>query len=148
MSTHKKIELLISRLRTLRIFKIIYWITRVSMSLTFIASGLRKLPGVHFTSLPDSNPVGLFFHVMHDLGFYWHFIGYYQILTGLLLLVNRFVAFSSLLMFPVTVNILLISFALNMKGTPIITTAMLLANLFLLLWHFEKYKSIFKKTNE
>jgi hypothetical protein len=48
-------------------------------------------------------------------------------------------------MMPVTVNILLVSIALQMTGTPFITAAMLLGNAFLLFWHYPNYRSIFRK---
>lgn len=125
--------------------KVFYWVVRAGMGLTFIISGLRKWPGVQFTALPVENPVGAYFHAMHETGFYWHFIGYFQIALGLLIFLNRFVALSSLLMMPVTVNIFLVSVSLHMTGTPIITSAMLLGNAFLLYWHFPNYRSIFQK---
>ncbi|MBC2838578.1 DoxX family membrane protein [Robiginitalea sp. SC105] len=122
-----------------------YWCIRAGMGLTFVLSGIRKLPGVRFTQLPEENPVGLYFSVMHDLGFYWNFIGYFQIAIGILIFFNRFVVLSSLLMMPVTVNIFFVSVALNMRGTPIITSAMVLGNLFLLLWHHKNYRHLFGK---
>lgn len=125
--------------------KVFYWVVRAGMGLTFIISGLRKWPGVQFTALPVENPVGAYFQAMHETGFYWHFIGYFQIALGLLIFLNRFVALSSLLMMPVTVNIFLVSVSLHMTGTPIITSAMLLGNAFLLYWHFPNYRSIFQK---
>ena len=128
----------------LKFFKILYWTVRIGMGLTFITSGLRKLPGVKFTILPESNPVGYFFNAMYETGFYWNFIGYFQIAVGILIFFNRFVVLSSLLMMPVTVNIFLVSIALNMKGTPVITSLMLLGNLYLLFWHYENYKNLVK----
>lgn len=115
------------------------------MGLTFIISGLRKLPGVKFTELPIDDPVGSYFNAMHETGFYWNFIGYFQIVIGIMIFFNRFVVISSLLMMPVTLNIFLISIALNMKGTPIITSLMVAGNLILLMWHYENYRSVFQK---
>ena len=58
--------------------------------MTFVISGLRKLPGVQFTILPPEDPVGGFFSAMYDTGIFWYFIGVFQIVTGLLALFNRF----------------------------------------------------------
>lgn len=127
------------------VFRLFYWSIRIGMGLAFIGSGIRKLPGIKFTILPIENPVGAYFDAMHATGFYWNFIGYFQILIGLLIFSNRFVVLSSLLMMPVTVNIFLVSIALHMQGTPFITSAMLLGNAFLLLWHFKNYSSVFKR---
>ena len=127
------------------VFKILFWIARVGMGATFIMSGIRKLPGIKFTELPEENPVGYFFMAMHETGFYWNVIGLIQVLIGTLIFLNRFVVLSSLLMMPITINIFLISISLNMTGTPIITGAMLVGNLFLLLWYFNNYKNVFAK---
>lgn len=132
-------------LKSKTLLVILYWAIRAGMGLTFIISGLRKLPGVKFTALPIDNPVGQYFNTMYETGFYWNFIGYFQILIGALIFFNRFVVISSLLMMPIVVNILLVSLALNMKGTPVITTMMLLGNSFLLIWHFKNYRTLFLK---
>ncbi len=132
-------------LRKYVFFKVTYWVARIGLGLTFIISGIRKFPGTSFTQLPVDDPVGAYFNLMHELGFYWYFIGYFQVLAGILAFFNRTVVVSSLLMMPVTVNIFMISLALHMRGTPIITFAMLLGNIFLMLWHYENYSGIIKK---
>jgi uncharacterized membrane protein YphA (DoxX/SURF4 family) len=135
----------INELKKNKFLVLLYWSARIGMGLTFIISGIRKLPGVKFTTLPIDNPVGFYFEAMHSTGFYWNFIGSFQILIGILIFFNRFVVISSLLMMPVVINIFLVSIALNMKGTPIITSAMILGNLLLLTWHIKNYKTLFIK---
>ena len=135
----------IDRLKKYMTLVFLYWCARIGMGLTFIISGIRKLPGVKFTALPVDNPVGSYFEAMYSTGFYWNFIGYFQILIGVLIFFNRFVVISSLLMMPVVINIFLVSIALNMRGTPLITSAMILGNLFLLVWHIKNYKTLFMK---
>ncbi len=127
-----------------RIWKWFYYVTKISLGLTFIISGIRKLPGVKFTQLPIENPVGLFFEGMYVTGFYWNFIGYYQIVIGFLLMLSYWKKLTPLLALPVTFNIFLVSISLQMKGTPIITSLMLLANLFLIFWHLKTYLPILK----
>ncbi len=134
---------LAEKIRSYRIFRIFYWFLKISMGLAFITSGIRKLPGIKFTQLPVENPVGLFFEGMYVTGFYWNFIGYYQILTGLLLMTPWLKRLSPLLILPVTFNIWLVSLSLEMRGTPVITSLMLLANLFLIFWHIRSYSGIF-----
>lgn len=136
---------LIKKLRQLFFFKLLYWTARLGMALTFIISGIRKMPGVKFTILPTDDPVGHYFDAMHQLGFYWNFIGYFQIIVGILMLFNRTIVSSIIMALPVTVNIFLVSVALHMRGTPFITAAMLLGNLFLMLWHYEQYLSLLNK---
>ena len=136
---------LIDKLKNRFFFKTLYLIVRTGMGITFILSGIRKLPGIKFTILPPEDPVGAFFHAMHETGLFWNFIGYFQIVIGLMIFFNRTVVLSSLFMMPVTVNIFLVSIALNMKGTPIITSMMVLGNFYLIMWHYKNYLSILKK---
>jgi hypothetical protein len=129
----------IDPIRKIKVFQIGYLLLKFTMGLTFILSGLRKMPGVKFTILSIDNPVGAYFQAMYDTGFYWNFIGYFQIILGILLLFRRFGVIVPLLMMPVTINIFMVSIGLNMRGTPVITTLMLLGNIALILWHYEKY---------
>ena len=135
----------INPLREKKLFKLAYLGLKIGMGLTFIISGLRKMPGVKFTTLPIENPVGAYFQAMHDTGFYWNFIGFFQIFLGLLIFSKRFSALASLLMMPVTVNIFLVSVALQMRGTPIITACMVLGNMALILWHYERFLPMVKR---
>ncbi|AXT20438.1 DoxX family membrane protein [Flavobacteriaceae bacterium AU392] len=136
---------IIEKIKSNPISKFLYWTARIGMGLAFIASGIRKLPGVKFTILPLEDPVGFYFAAMHSTGFYWNFIGYFQILIGILIFFRRFVVFSSLSMMPVTINIFLVSVCLGMRGTPFITLMMLIGNALLLIWHFNNYRTLFKK---
>jgi hypothetical protein len=135
----------IDTIRTRLFFKLFYLCVRTGMGLTFIISGIRKMPGIDFTALPLDNPVGAYFHAMHETGFYWHFIGYFQIAIGMLVFFNRYVVLSGMLMMPVTVNIFLISVSLGMTGTPYITTVMVAGNLFLMLWHYENFMPVVRR---
>ena len=132
----------IDQAKTRLIPKVLYWTARYGLGLAFVVSGMRKFPGIKFTILPLDNPVGFYFHAMHETGFYWNFIGYFQVLVGLLIYFKRLAPLSTLLMMPITVNIFLVSIALRMQGTPFITSMMLLGNLYLLLWYWKHYIGI------
>lgn len=127
------------------ILNFLYYCSKTSLGLAFILSGIRKLPGIKFTQLPIDNPVGLFFEGMYAAGFYWNFIGIYQIVVGSVLVVPYWSKLTPILSIPVTVNIFLISVGLSMKGTPIITAMMLMANLYLLFYHRKSYGMLFEK---
>lgn len=127
-----------------KFFRFVYWSMKIGLGLAFVISGLRKMPGVKFTLLPIDNPVGLFFEGMYVTGFYWNFIGYYQIIVGFLLMTPWWRKLTPLLLFPVSINILLVSLALNMRGTPVITSLMVLGNLYLILWHLQSYLPLLK----
>lgn len=121
-----------------------YKFTKISLGVVFILSGIRKLPGLKFTELPIENPVGLFFEGMYAAGFYWNFIGLYQILVGVILCTPFWPRLSPILSMPVTINIFLVSVGLSMRGTPVITGLMLLANLYLIVYHRKSYRGIVK----
>jgi hypothetical protein len=131
----------IDSLKEKRFFRLLYYFTLYSMAVTFLLSGLRKFPGTRFTVLGLDNPVGLFFEGMYQTGIYWHFIGYFQIAAGVMAFIKR-LPLGILFMLIVTVNIFLISVGLNMRGTPVITAAMLLGNIYLMLWNYRHYLPI------
>ena len=137
---------LIDLLRRKKFFIFFYTLSRISMGVTFILSGIRKFPGLKFTILGADNPVGLYFEAMHQLGFYWNFIGYFQVICGILILFIRTAPLAVLLMLPVTVNIFLVSVGLEMKGTPLITFAMLFANIYMFLWNYLRYLPIIERS--
>lgn len=123
---------------------ILYKVTKISLGIAFILSGIRKLPGLKFTKLPIDNPVGLFFEGMYAAGYYWNFIGLYQIAVGVILCTPYWSRLSPILSMPVTVNIFLVSIGLSMSGTPFITGMMLLANSYLIFYHWKSYGEIVK----
>lgn len=57
-----------NRLRELLPLKLMYWAARFGLGFAFIVSGMRKLPGVLFTILPTTDPVGHYFDAMHQPG--------------------------------------------------------------------------------
>lgn len=139
---------LVERLKAYKPMHWLYWVTKFLLGIGFIISGLRKMPGVKFTTIPIDNPIGLFFEGMYQTGFYWNFIGYYQILIGFILMTAWFQRLTPILLLPVSINIFLVSLSLQMRGTPIITGLMLLGNLFLLAWHMQHYLPLFKMRNK
>jgi len=138
------LEQFIERQKKIRFFVFFYWFLKIILGVGFVLSGVRKLPGVKFTTLSIDNTVGLFFEGMYASGFYWNFIGYYQILVGLVLMTKWFQRLTPILLLPVSFSIFLVSASLHMRGTPMITSLMLLGNLYLIAWHFKSYRPIFK----
>jgi hypothetical protein len=71
---------------TLRVFTVI---VRVLLALAFVPSGLVKILGEPFTTLPVSDPVGYFFAGFFSAHSYYQFIGVAQWVAGGLLLIPR-----------------------------------------------------------
>jgi uncharacterized membrane protein YphA (DoxX/SURF4 family) len=118
------------------------WITRVLLFLAFAPSGLKKILDEPFTLLGPETPVGYFFDALHQTGWYYQFIGVAQILAGLLLLIPRTSALGALMYFPIILNIWAITVSMHFKGTWVITSLMLLANVYLLCWEYDRLNRI------
>jgi len=125
-----------------KIFVIFTWSTRILLFLGFLPSGLKKLIGERFTILGLDTPVGFFFEALYRTGFYWNFLGFIQLMAGILLLIPKTSFLGALLYFPIIFNIFVIVISMHFTGTPFIVGLMLLANIYLLIWDYKKIKSI------
>ncbi|MBT8257283.1 MAG: hypothetical protein KJO49_02345 [Bacteroidia bacterium] len=135
-------EKLINTIRQKTLFKLFTWFVRILLALAFLPSGLKKVLGERFTVLGLDSPIGFFFEALYRTGFYWNFLGLIQLLAAALLLVPRTSFFGALLYFPIAINIFIIVTAMHFKGTPYVAGLMLLANIYLLIWDYNKLKSI------
>ena len=97
--------------------------------------------GERFTALPSNHPLGHYFDALHLTGYYYTFIGVGQLMAALLLLIPRTALLGAILYFPIILNICVLAYALRFEGTRI-TTLMLLANLFLLVWDYDRLKYV------
>lgn len=115
---------------------------RVVLALGFIPSGFVKLSGERFTALPSHHPLGHYFDALHATGFYYTFIGIAQLAIAVLLLIPRTALLGAIFYFPVILNICVLAYTTRFEGTRI-TTLMLLANLYVLGWDYDRLRSIF-----
>ena len=84
--------------------------------------------GASAAPLNDSiSRIALFFKVMQESGLYWSFIGWSQIIAGVLLISQRFSKLGAAIFFGLILNIFIITLSYDFRGTPIITGLMLLA---------------------
>jgi hypothetical protein len=125
----------------LRVFTIV---VRVTLVVAFVPSGLVKILGQPFTTLPESDPVGHFFAGFFSAHGYYRFIGVAQWLAASLLLIPRTASLGAFLYLPIILNIFVITMAIGpaFALTRAITGAMLLANLYLLLWDWDRWHAI------
>ncbi len=116
--------------------------TRVLLAVGFIPPGLKKLSGEPFTSLPTSHPVGYFFDAFfqaHEL--YWA-VGFAQVVAALMLLWPPTATLGAVVYFPVILNIAIITNGMHFAGTGVVTTLMLLACTWLLVWDYDRLKAL------
>src|SRR6185295_7597700 len=114
---------------------------RIALALGFIPSGIVKVTGERFTALPSTHPLGHYFDALHLTGYYYTFIGVGQLIAALLLLIPRTSLLGAIFYLPIILNICVLTYAVRFEGTRI-ATLMLLANLFLLVWDYERLKDI------
>jgi len=115
---------------------------RIAPAASFIPAGFIKLMGERFAAgLPSNNPLGHYFDALYLTGYYYTFIGIAQIIIGILLLIPRTSLLGALMYFPIIVNICVLTYATRFDGTRGVTM-MVLANLFLLIWDYNRLKHI------
>lgn len=116
---------------------------RVALAAGFIPSGLTKIFDERFTSLSVNHPMGNYLEALYHTGYYYPFIGYVQVTAAILLLIPRTATLGAVLYFPVILNICILSLAVGFDGSLVTSPLMVLANLYLLCWDYDKIKYIF-----
>jgi uncharacterized membrane protein YphA (DoxX/SURF4 family) len=114
---------------------------RITLALGFIPSGLVKVMGERFTALSTNHPLGRYLEALYHTEYYYTFIGIMQLVIAVLLLIPRTALLGALMYFPIIVNICILAYAVRFEGTRI-TTLMVLANLYLLCWDYNRLKHI------
>lgn len=118
-------------------------IVRGWLAIGFIIPGLKKVLNQPFApGIPTTEPIGYFFDAFFQATEYYIFVGVIQTLAGFLLLFPATTALGTLLYLPIILNIFFITVALGFKGTWVITILMLLANIYLVCWEFDKWQAL------
>jgi hypothetical protein len=141
MSVLTRFEQLYDESKRNRWFRSFAVFCRIALALGFVPASLVKLTGERFTALPSNHPLGQYFDALHLTGYYYTFIGVGQLTAALLLLVPRTALLGAILYFPIILNICVLTYAVRFAGTRI-TTLMLLANVFLLVWDYDRLKHV------
>ncbi|HYI77047.1 MAG TPA: DoxX family protein [Chryseolinea sp.] len=114
---------------------------RIVLALGFIPSGFVKVMGERFTALSVNHPLGHYLEALYYTEYYYTFIGISQLIIALFLLIPRTALLGALLYFPIILNICILAYAVRFEGTRI-TTLMVLANVYLLCWDYNRIKYI------
>ena len=149
MSGLSELERLYGTLRRNRWLGYFAIFCRVALALGFLPSGIVKLRGERFTALPSHHPLGQYFDALFLTGYYYTFIGVVQLVTVVLLLIPRTALLGAMLYFPIILNICVLTYAVRFEGTRI-ATLMLLANVFLLVWDYDRLHHVlpFRPTHD
>jgi uncharacterized membrane protein YphA (DoxX/SURF4 family) len=141
MSLRTRFEQLYGEARRNRWIRYFAVFCRVVLAAGFIPAGLVKVMGERFTGLPSNHPLGHYFDALFLTRYYYTFVGVGQLTAALLLLVPRTALLGAIVYFPIILNIWVLSSATRFNGTRL-TTLMLLASLFLLVWDYDRLKHI------
>jgi hypothetical protein len=119
---------------------------RCLLALGFIPPSIPKIMHRPFTMLPDTTPVGAYFHALYNTGFYYEFIGWSQIVAALLLLIPRTAHIGACMFLPIVVNIAVLTCSVGFKGTWLTTILMSFAALWLTAWEYDRLKPLIFRT--
>src|SRR5436189_2847621 len=145
-----RIEELLYEARCDKWFKGFAVFCRIALAASFIPAGFVKIMGERFAAgLSSNHPLGHYFDALYLTCYYYTFIGIAQVIIALLLLIPRTALLGALMCFPIIVNIFVLTYAVRFEGTRG-ATFMLLANLYLLCWDYNRIKYIlpFKQVKE
>jgi uncharacterized membrane protein YphA (DoxX/SURF4 family) len=142
MSISSKLDQLHSRVRANRWLRYFAVFNRIALAAGFIPSGFMKIMGERFTVLSVNHPMGNYLEALHHTGYYYTFIGVAQVTAAILLLIPRTALLGALLYLPIILNICILSLAVRFDGSLITSPLMVLADLYLLCWDYNKLKYI------
>lgn len=119
--------------------------TRYLIGGAFVYAAIVKIQGLRFTSVDGSDyPINSpfhFFETMYQTGFYWQFLGWSQLIAGLLLMTQRYAKLGAILFVAIISNIFVITISIpGFSGTSFVTGLMFLATLMLVLWDWHALK--------
>lgn len=143
MSIASKLDQIHSEVRANRWLGYFTIFNRIALAAGFLPAGWVKIIGERFTDLHNNQPMGSYLEALHHTGYYYTFIGVLQVLAAVLLLIPPTALLGALLYFPIILNITILSFAVRFEGSLLTAPMMVLANLYLLCWDYDKLKFIF-----
>ncbi len=139
-------EKFILKFKQIAIFQIFTIFLRYLLGSAFVWASILKIKGIRFTPFSgETAPINSLPHLlesMYQSGFYWYFIGAGQIVAGFLLMSQIFSTLGAVVYFPIILNIVVLTTYFDSPGILAITSLMFLANIFLLLWDWNKLKFV------
>ncbi|MBC6612709.1 DoxX family membrane protein [Hymenobacter sp. BT507] len=113
--------------------------TRLLLGAFMLGGGLYKLSDNHIPGLMGP-PMDHAFLAQHSLEIFAQFIGVAQLLIGILLLTGRFALLGALMLVPMWLNIIFLTWSQHWVGTPYLVTGFLVLTLGLLLHDYPRLK--------
>lgn len=139
------------KLKSAKSFQVFTIYLRYLIGFAWVFASIVKIEGNRFTMADGINePINSAWHMFetfYQSGIFWKFIGWAQLITGGLLLSQRFSLLGAVMGIPIAVNIFVITISYSFAGTPFITGLMLSGNIFLLVWDSDKLKVLFEPSS-
>jgi uncharacterized membrane protein YphA (DoxX/SURF4 family) len=139
-------EKIIFRLKLIKGFQVFTIFVRYLLGIAFVWASILKIKGIRFEPNSGENtPIDSLSHLleaMYRSGFYWYFIGWGQLIAGLLIMSQIFSTLGAVVYFPIMLTIFVLTTAFQGPIFLTMTSLMLLTNIYLLLWDWNKLKFI------
>jgi hypothetical protein len=139
-------EKFLFRLKLLKPFQILTIFVRYLLGSAFVWASILKIRGIRFTpESAEDTPINSLPHLletMYRFGLYWQFIGWGQYIAGFLLMSQIFSTLGAVVYFPIMLSIFILTIYFESPGILTVTSLMLLANIYLLLWDGNRLKFI------
>ena len=116
--------------------------TRILLAIGFIPTGGVKLLRLPFSTMGPESQAGALFGILHQSGLYWQFLGFAQVLAGVLILFRRTSALGAIMFFAIISNIFFITVSYEFSYTPIVSGLMWLATWWLLFWEWDRIRGL------
>ena len=137
-------EKIIFKLKLLWPFQVFTIFVRYLLGIAFVWASILKIEGIRFEPQSGENmPIDSLSHLleaMYRSGFYWYFIGWGQFIAGVLIMSQMFSTLGAVVHFPIMLSIFILTTAFQGPVFLIMTSSMLLANIYLLLWDWNRLK--------
>lgn len=118
------------------------------LGIGFLIGGLRKINGQPFANPGQEGAFFEFLDALHANLIYYEFVGWAQLIAGILLLTQRYATVGAVIYFPIILNIMVFTVFSVGTLTPWIASFMCLGTLYLLLWDYPKWVNLFRRDNE
>ena len=142
-------KLLVEYIRRKLFFTLFTIYSRYLLGGSFVFASIIKIKGERFTTADGSSaPVNSwlhFFETMHQSGMYWKCIGVFQLVSGFLLMTQKYALVGNLIFLSIILNVFLITVSYSFVGTPYITGLMLLASIYLLVWDYKRLQPLLNR---
>lgn len=139
-------EKFLFRLKLRKPFQVFTLLVRYLLGSAFVWASILKIRGIRFTPESAENaPMNSLPHLletMYRVGFYWHFIGWAQFVAGFFLMSQTFSTLGAVMYFPMMLSIFILTTYFQSPEILSVTSLMLLANSYLLVWDFNRLKFI------